>query len=144
MNSSHAARAVTGIAGALLLGSLFLPWAEIGGATLTGWELWTTADLVLVLAGIAAIAVALTGGRFGLFRPDLSLRGATDLLGIVSTLLVGWLLLFDYPAGAGYEPGVFLALALAWTVACGAADWSVLRGAPLFPALRDGPRSGAS
>ncbi len=140
MHSTGAGRLVTGIGGALLIGSLFLPWAEVGGATLTGWELWTTADIVLVVAGLAAVGVALTGGHFGLFRPDLSLRGAADLLSLVSTLLIGWLVLFDYPSGAGYEPGVFLALALAWTTACAAADWSVLRGAPLFPELRNEPR----
>jgi hypothetical protein len=137
MINERISRLVTGAGGALLIGSLFLPWAEVNGATVTGWELWTTADILLVLAAAAGIAVAITGGRFGLFRPDLSLRGAADLLSVASTLLIGWLILFDLPAGASAEPGAFLALLLAFGVACGAADWRVLRGAPAFPPVRD-------
>ncbi len=137
MSTNAVSRLVTGAGGALLIASLFLPWAEIHGSTVTGWELWTTADIVFVLTGVVAIAVAITGGRFGLFRPDLSLRGAADLLGIASTLLIGWLILFDFPADAEYEPGAFVALLLAFAISCGAADWAVLRGAPMFPPLRD-------
>ncbi len=140
MSTDGLSRLVTGAGGALLIASLFLPWAEVHGSTVTGWELWTTADVLFVLTGGVAIAVAVTGGRYGLFRPDLSLRGAADLLGIASTLLIGWLILFDFPPDAGYEPGTFLALLLAFAISCGAADWSVVRGAPMFPALRDESR----
>jgi hypothetical protein len=133
MSEKGLGRAATGAGGALLIVSLFLPWAEVGGASVTGWELWRTTDVLFVFTGVVAIVVALTGGRFGLFRPDVSLRGAADLLGIASTLLIGWLILFDFPPNATVEPGAFLALLLAFTTSCGAADWSVLRGAPLFP-----------
>lgn len=136
MNANGFGRLVTGVGGALLVGSLFLPWAEVHGSTLTGWELSGTTDVLLVLAGVVAIVAALTGGRFGLFRPDLSLRGAADLLGIASTLIIAWMILFDFPADAGYEPGVFVALILAFVTSCGAADWAVVRGAPLFPPVR--------
>jgi hypothetical protein len=138
MGANGLSRLVTGAGGALLIVSLFLPWAEVRGASVTGWELWRTADVLFVLTGTVAIVVALTGGRFGLFRPDLSLRGAADLLGIASTLLIGWLILFDFPADAAYEAGAFAGLLMAFTTSCGAADWAVLRGAPMFPPMRGG------
>jgi hypothetical protein len=124
---------VCGIGGALLIVSLFLPWAGAGGVDRNGWELWTMADVFLLIVGLTAIGMALTGGRFGLFRPDLSLRGAADLLGVVSTVLLAWLIIFDFPDGASREIGVFLALIGAMAVAGGAGDYATLRGAPLFP-----------
>jgi hypothetical protein len=124
---------IAGAGGVLLIVSLFLPWAGAGGVDRTGWELWTMADVFLLIVGVTAIAAAITGGRFGLSRPDMSLIGATDLLGVVSTVLIGWLIGFDFPEGAGREIGVFLALIAAGLVAGGAGDYSTLRGAPLFP-----------
>jgi hypothetical protein len=121
----------------LLIVSLFLPWAQTRGVSATGWELWTAADVLFVLAAAAAVVVALTGGRFGLFRPDVSLRGAADMLGLASTAVIGWLLLFDFPPAADREPGALLGLLAAVTIACGAADWRVLRGAPVFPPVAD-------
>ncbi len=117
----------------LLIVSLFLPWGDVQGAERNGWELWTVADVFFLIVGLFAIGAAITGGRFGLFRPDLSLNGATDLLGVVSTVLIAWLILFDFPQGAGREVGVYLALISAITVAGGAGDYATLRGAPLFP-----------
>ena len=126
---------VAGAGGVLLIVSLFLPWAEQGGVSRSGWELWTMADVFFLIAGLCAIAAAVTGGRFGLFRPDLTLIAATDLLGLVAIVLTGWLLAFDFPAGAGREIGAFLALIAAVTIAAGAGDYRPLRGAPWFPRL---------
>ena len=137
MSAKVLSRLVTGAGGALLIVSLFLPWAEVDGVAVTGWELWRTADVLFVFTGVMALGVAMSGGHFGLFRPDMSLRGAADLLGVASTLLIGWLILVEFPPDAGYEPGVFLALFLAFAISCGAADWRVLRGAPMFPPVRD-------
>lgn len=128
--------------GALLIASLFLPWAGAGGAARSGWELLTTLDILLVIAGLAAVGAAVTGGRFGLFRPDLSLNAATDLLGVVSTTLIAWLILFDFPA-ASPEIGAFVGLTAAAIVAGGAGDYRVLRGGPCFPATgAEDPRVG--
>lgn len=126
---------IAGAGGVLLIVSLFLPWAEKGGVSHSGWELWTMADVFFLIAGLCAIATAITGGRIGLFRPDLTLIGATDLLGLVATVLIGWLLIFDFPAGAGREIGAFLALIGAMTVAGGAGDYRPLRGASWFPRM---------
>jgi hypothetical protein len=131
---------ICGTGGVLLIVSLFLPWAGAEDVDLSGWELWAMADVFLLIVGLVAIGTALTGGRFGLFRPDLSLSGAADLLGVVTTVLLAWLLIFDFPDGAGREIGVFLALIGAMAVAGGAGDYATLRGAPLFP--RTGPAAG--
>jgi hypothetical protein len=124
--------------GALLIVSLFLPWAT----ERTGWELLTMADVLLLLVGLVALGTALTGGRFGLFRPDLSLNGLADGLGVLTTILIAWFVIFDFPDGAGREVGVILALVAAAAVAGGAGDYSTLRGAPLFPRIGSGEQSG--
>ena len=126
-------RLVAGAGGTLLLASLFLPWAEIGGTDRTGWELWTMADVFLLVVALVAILAGVTGGRIGVFRPDVSLIGAADLLAVITTVLLGWLLLFDFPAGGGREFGAFLALAAAASIAGAVGDYRVLRGAPMFP-----------
>ena len=123
---------IVGVGGLVLIGSLFLPWADIGGRSRSGWELWTMADVFFLIAGLCALVTAITGGRFGLFRPDLTLIGATDLLGLVAIVLIGWLLVFDFPAG-DREIGSYLALAAAMVMAAGAGDYRPLSGAPWFP-----------
>lgn len=126
---------IAGTAGAMLVISLFLPWASADGAGRSAWELFAVGDVFLLIVGLAAIATALTGGRFGVFRPDLSLNGATDLLGLVAIVLIAWFLIFDFPAGFGREPGAFLALAAAVAVAAGVGDYRPLHGAAWFPRI---------
>jgi hypothetical protein len=124
---------IAGAGGALLIVSLFLPWAEAGGESRSGWEAWTMADVFFLIAALFAIGTAITGGHFGVFRPDLTLIGATDLLGILTTLLSAWLLLFDFPPGADRGIGAFLALLAGAAIATGAGDYRPLRGASWFP-----------
>jgi len=118
---------IAGAGGVLLIVSLFLPWADVQDVGRSGWEFSTMADVFFLIAGLVAIGAAITGGRVGFFRPDLSLNAATDLLGVVATLLLAWLVIFDFPAGADPEIGVYLALIAAITIAGGAGDYSVLR-----------------
>jgi hypothetical protein len=124
-------RTVIGGGGALLIGSLFLPWAR----SRSGWELLTTGDVFFLIVGIVALTAAITGGRLGLFRPDVSLNGAADLFGIVAIVLIAWLAIFDFPAGESRGAGVFVALAASIAIAGAAGDYRVLRGASLFPRL---------
>lgn len=126
---------ITGAGGVLLIVSLFLPWAGGGEAHRTGFELLTIGDVLLLIVGLVAIVAALTWGRYALFRPDLSMNGAADLLGLVTTILLAWLILFDFPPGASREIGVFLALVAAIAIAGGVGDYNTLRGAPLFPRI---------
>jgi hypothetical protein len=145
MNTSQSGpgQLIAGAGGVLLITSLFLPWADFGGVSRSGWELLTTADVFFLIAALLAIATAMTGGRFGLMRPDVSVKGATDLLGVVATMLIGWLIIFDFPAGASREIGVYLALIAAITIAGGTGDYRVLRGAPWFPPTPEDDRPGA-
>ncbi|HEY7456015.1 MAG TPA: hypothetical protein VH703_01970 [Solirubrobacterales bacterium] len=131
---------ITGAGGVLLIVSLFLPWAGAGETSRTGFELLTVGDVFLLITGLVALAAAIAWGRIGVFRPDVSLDGAADLLGVVATILLVWLILFDFPADATREVGVFLALAAAIAIFAGVGDYSPFRGAPLFPRLDAGKR----
>ena len=132
---------IAGAGGVLLIISLSLPWASAGGVERSGWELLTMADVFLLIVGLVAIGTALTGGRFGLSRPDLSLSGAADGLGVLATILIAWFVIFDFPDEAGRDVGVFLALVAAMAVAGGVGDYSTLRGAPLFPRIESDEHS---
>jgi hypothetical protein len=127
-------QSIAGAGGLLLIVSLFLPWAGTAEANRTGFELLTLTDVFLLIVGLVAIGAALTWGRYGLFRADVSADGAADLLGVVAMILIVYLLL-DFPPGAGREIGVFLALVATIAIAGGAGDYSTLRGAPLFPRI---------
>jgi len=131
MSSRIPLRLVIGIAGAVLIGSLFMPWAP----GRSGWELLTIADIFFLIVGIVALAAAITGGRLGVFRPDVSLNGAADLLGLVAIVLIAWLAILDFPAGASRGAGVFVALGASIGIAGAAGDYRVLRGAYWFPRL---------
>jgi hypothetical protein len=122
-----------------LIVSLFLPWVDLGGTSQSGWALSTMADVFFLIAGLVAIGALLTGGRIGFFRPDVSLNGAADLLGVVATVLLAWLLLFDLPSGASAEAGLYLALAGAVAIMSGAGDYSVLRRGSGRPASAGAP-----
>ena len=127
---------IVGTGGALLLLALFLPWAKAGGESASGWELSTTTDVYLLIAALIALAAAATGGHIGLFRPDVSLMGAADILNVVASALIAWLLFFDFPEGLDRGIGVWLALVGALVAAFGAADWRPVKGgAPVFPRI---------
>jgi len=124
-------RLIIGGGGAALVGSLFMPWA--GGQS--GWEFLATTDIFFLIVGIVALAAAITGGRIGLFRPDVSLNGVADLFSVVSSVLIAWLLIFDFPADTSRGSGVFVALIASLAIAGAAGDYRVLRGASWFPRL---------
>ena len=130
-------RLLAGGGGVLLVVSLFLPWSDFGGTTRTGWETVSVWDIFVATTGVCGIVAALTGGRFGFFRPDISFNAMTDIFGVMLSILIVCFLAFDFPAGAGREVGVYLALAGAASVATGAGDFRVRS---LFPRLRDADR----
>src|SRR5215213_6649715 len=123
-------RLIIGVGGVALIASLFLPWAKGGGVSETGWEFSTTTDIFIAITGVIALWAAVSGGRIGLFRPDVSLNGAADLLAVVATVLLVWLVVFDFPDGASRGAGVFVALAGAIATMGAAGDYGPLRGAP--------------
>ena len=127
-------RAITTVGGGLLIAAPFLPWAEAQGSSQSGWDVASGVGALALIAGIAAIAAAATGGRIGFFRPDLSLNGAADLLGVVSTVVVAWQIV-DLPEGMSPDWGIFVALAGAIVVMGACGDYRSLKGAPAFPKL---------
>jgi hypothetical protein len=133
-------RLLAGFGGALLIASLFMTWSDASGVTHDGWQILSVWDVFLAITGACGIAAALTGGRFGFFRPDLSFNGMTDIFGVMAATLIAWLLLFDFPSGADREVGVYLALVGAVAVATGAGDFRIKS---LFPRIPDTDRSAA-
>jgi hypothetical protein len=119
-------RLLAGVGAVSLFVSLFLPWVD----DRDGWEFLHAADVLLVIVAVCGIAAAITGGRYGFFRPDVSLNGATDMLAVAAAVALGWLLLFDFPADTTPSAGVYVALAAAIVTACGAGDFKVKA---LFP-----------
>jgi hypothetical protein len=110
--------------GILLLVSLFLPWTD--GPDQTGWEFSTTTDVFLLIAALVAVA-SLFAGPAHLFRPDITVNAAADILGVISTVLLAWLLLFDFPAAADPAVGAYLALIASIAIMGGAGDYSMFR-----------------
>ncbi|WP_116372717.1 hypothetical protein [Mycobacterium sp. MFM001] len=117
--------------------ALFLPWAQAQDADRGGWDLWKLTFPLCVVVAVCALTTAITGGQFGLNRPDVSIIGATDLLGVITTITLAWLLFYDFPAHASRQPALILALISAAAAAFAAADYRPLRGAPLFPQMVD-------
>lgn len=130
---------IAGAGGALLIVSLFMPWVEVSGTDQSGWEFSTTTDVFLLIAALMAIASTITGGRITLFRPDMSVNAAADLLGVVATVLLAYLLLFDLPSGATAQIGLYLALGSAIAIMSGAGDYSIFRRSSSSRAATDAP-----
>ncbi|MEZ0364537.1 hypothetical protein ACAG26_12655 [Mycobacterium sp. pUA109] len=130
-------RLVCGAAGVSMIMALLLPWTSVQSADRGGWELWKLTFPLCVLVAACALTTAITGGQFGLNRPDVSIIGATDLLGVITTVTLAWLLFYDFPAHASRQPALILALLSAAAAAFAAADYGPLRGAPLFPRMVD-------
>jgi hypothetical protein len=127
-------RLLAGCGGALLIGSLFLPWTEsAAGVSQSGWEASTLSDVLLLITALFGLSAAITGGRFGFFRRDLSLNAATDIVAVVVSTVLAWLIVFDWPAGASREVGVYLALVAAAAIATGAGDFRITSVFPRMP-----------
>jgi hypothetical protein len=137
-------RLIAGVGGAALMLALFLPWAGVQGVNRSGWEYNKVAAVLFLVAGAFGIATAITGGQYGVGRPDLSLIAATDLLNTTSMLLLAWLIPFDFPEHATRQPGVFGALIAAAATAFAVADYRPLRGAPWFPPIKSSEPTRAS
>ena len=129
-------RLISGVGGASLMFALFMPWAAAEGINRTGWESNTMAAVLFLVAGVFGIATAITGGQYGVGRPDLSLIAAADLLNTTSMLLLAWMIPFGFPEHATRLPGVFVALISASATAFAVADYRPLRGTPWFPRIK--------
>jgi drug/metabolite transporter (DMT)-like permease len=136
-------RLIAGVGGALLIASLFLPWADAAGVRQSGWQINTVLAVYLVVVGVFGIATAITGGQYGIGRADVSLIGATDLLNTTAILLLAWLI-FDFPEHATRQAGVYGALVLVTITGLAVADYRPLRGAPWFAPINSSEPTRAS
>jgi hypothetical protein len=105
----------------LLFIFMFLPFWEAGSVSSSLWESSSTFDIYLLITVLVAIAAALTAAG-GHVLPGMTLNGATALLGGVGTVLMLWLLIFDWPDGFSRQIGAFLVLIAVAGIAFG--GWS--------------------
>jgi hypothetical protein len=106
-------RAVLFAGSALLLISLFTDWYDLGGARVTGWQVFEAVDLVL-----AALAVA---GMVAAVRPDVTPPWAAAAVPSAAVFIV-FVQLVDNPPAAGaanLAAGAWIALAGAFLMAAG-------------------------
>ena len=103
---------IAAVGGLALFISLFLPWF----GDVSGWEGQSSTDVYMLIT--AAVAVAAAVG-VGIALPGVSLNGAAALLGGVATILLLWLIIFDFPEGADRGIGIFIALVAAAAIAYG-------------------------
>lgn len=127
---SRSRELIAGASGVILIVALFLPWADDANA----WDLMPGPAAICAIAGITALVCALTRGRIGVFRPDVSVGGAADLFSVVAAIMIAWFLI-DLPDGASTEAGIFVALAAACAIFMAVGDYASFRGAPAFPRL---------
>jgi hypothetical protein len=80
--------AAAGIAGAVLVVSLFLDWFEGPGVGISAWEAFEVADVILLAVGLAGILVAVLAVTHS--KSDLPIVGAalTVVAGAVATAIV--------------------------------------------------------
>jgi hypothetical protein len=80
--------AITGVAGATLVGSLFLVWFEDSGVGLSAWEAFDVADLILLAVGVAGILLPVLAATQS--KSDVPIAGAALIVpaGVLATLLV--------------------------------------------------------
>ena len=103
---------IAAVGGAALIISLFLPWF----GDVNGWEGQSSTDIYMLITGVVAIAAAV---GIGYEFPGVTANGATALLGAVATILLLWLIIFDFPEGADRGAGIIIALIAAAAIAYG-------------------------
>jgi hypothetical protein len=110
---------LAGVAGAVLLGSLFLPWFSTAGSEVGGWESLRLLDLITALVGVLGISLPLVSA--GQEKTDLPIVAtvAVWMAAIVEILLLAYRLLD--PVGETREIGLYIGFLAAAGLA--AATW---------------------
>jgi hypothetical protein len=117
MGQRSPGQTLAGAGGILLFGFLFLPWFGVGGVNLSGWEGQSSTDVYLLITALVAIGAALSGR--GEIMPGLSMSGAAAVLGGAGTIVLLWLVIFDFPDGADRKIGLYLSLVAVIVIAFG-------------------------
>jgi hypothetical protein len=108
---------LAGAGGILLFAFLFLPWFGVEGVNRSGWEGQSSTDVYLLITALVAIGAALAGR--GEIMPGLSMNGAAAVLGGAGTIVLLWLVIFDFPDGADRKIGLYLSLVAVIVIAFG-------------------------
>lgn len=107
----HTREWFVGLAGAVLLVSLLLPWlgAEGSNETASGWQWLSVLDIYLAAVGTAAVVVVVTTAQQQTQAVPLALLSLTTLSSIVAVI---WLAirLATAPDGASLEHGAWVGL----------------------------------
>lgn len=113
---------LTGLAGLVLLLSLWAPWYELSDGTLTAWESFALVDLWLVLLVLLALATPLITAARDSPSVPVAVDVVTVSIGAIAVVLVLWRLL-SLPQDAvttGRGWGVWLAAAATLATFAGA------------------------
>ena len=114
LNRMSQGQQIAAAGGVLLFIFLFLPWF----GDISGWEGQSSTDVYMLITAGVAVGAAVTGG--GDTRiPGVTKDGATALLGAVATVLLVWLIVFDFPEGVDRGIGIILSLVAAAMIAYG-------------------------
>jgi hypothetical protein len=110
---------LTGLAGLVLLVSLFLPWYSVGGHDVTAWQAFAAVDVILAAAGVAALALVVVAAWQRTAAVPQALASMMIWLSAVAAVVVLVRLLNvpgDGSADVGREVGVWLGTLAALTL----------------------------
>jgi hypothetical protein len=104
---------LTGLAGAALLVSLFLPWYGGGATSASGWEAFTVIDIVLALAALSAMALPVVAAFQRTAAVPQSLTALIMLVAVPAALLAVIRLINLPGADLSREAGAWIGAAAA-------------------------------
>jgi hypothetical protein len=132
------------VGGVAMIVALALPWYEVEGETVTGFEAFTVVDVLLTLLALVALALSFLQATRDSPALPVAAGVVTAAFGILGVLLVLFRLIDDPFTGSSLRAGAWAGLAAA--VAIEASGWLSLdaeyvRGLPpdLEPELRPAP-----
>ncbi|MEA2426435.1 MAG: hypothetical protein QOF37_63 [Thermoleophilaceae bacterium] len=126
---------LTGLAGVVLLVSLFLPWYGAGGVTVNAWDALSVVDVILAVVALAAIALPIVAAFQRTASVPQSLASVLASVSLVGAVIA--LIRLLAPPGSGdvtREIGAWLGAAAA--VAIFFLDWRSMRDKSFPPVMR--------
>jgi hypothetical protein len=114
---------VLALSSAALLVSLFLPWYERGGTSVSGWESFTVIDVLLGAIALFALTAVVAATTQPTTAVPISFESLSVIFGLVASVLA-LIRVLDVPdfggAGWGTAAGAYLGLAGAVGLTAGA------------------------
>ena len=97
---------LVGLAGAVLLVSLFLSWFD----DRSGWESFAVTDVIVLMVAVGALALLLVTARFSSASPAIAYEAMLTLIGTVVFAVVAIRLIAPPGDGVSRELGAWLGL----------------------------------